>query len=181
MLLTGQSKRSTIADEVMRELMLKAIKDGDRDAVDMLCMRGSKGYWKDDDGTPFLLIAAERGDVEICKLLIWSGAMHDSRDKYGNYASHIFARNGNLFGLGLCRDYELKLEGINYNDENVLHVALKNKKYRFAWCAYKHLPYTYMFSEDINKTKPIDLLPADIPFLHKSFRFLIEYKRKHQK
>lgn len=161
--------------------MLKAIKDGDRDAVDMLCMQGAKGYWKDDDGTPFLLIAAETGDVEICKLLIWSGAGHDSRDKDGNYASHIFARSGNLFGLGLCNDYDLKLEGINYNDENILHVALKNKKYRFAWCAYKYLPYTYMFAKDNNKIAPIDLLPTDIPFIHKSFLFLIEYKRKRQK
>ena len=95
----------------LHPLLKMAALAGVRTAVQLHIRRGENIDAVDDIGRSPLLLAAERGHVEICKLLLDAGADPVRRDIEGNDALTLAMRNGHTKAALLLRERLAPLDG----------------------------------------------------------------------
>ena len=72
-----------------------AARQGDRDVVRVLLQQGADVNTAEGDGMSALHWAADRGDVEMTKMLVYAGANIDSATRIGHYTPlHVASRGG---------------------------------------------------------------------------------------
>ena len=81
--------------------LMKAVKDGDADAVRELLKRPNAGKASDADGTTALQWAADRDDLPMAQMLLRAGADVTAANRYGVTPMYSAALNGDAAMLAL--------------------------------------------------------------------------------
>ncbi len=142
---------------IVHEMIAKAIKTGDSEALGLLfgyCEKlGEKidvDYFSNDrQGSTHLMIAADKGDITSMEILIEHGADINSKDSRGNTALSRALREGNR----RVTSFLLDQEGVSFEERNNLGIA----------------PIHYAaFQGDLEAVKKMVALGADVNLLTKS-------------
>ncbi len=88
--------------------MKLAVVSGATDAVRLQIQRGLKVDMTDKDGRSLLMLAASRGHIEVCRLLLDAGADMDLVDAFGKNASQHAELSKNRDVVALFEDYLAK-------------------------------------------------------------------------
>ncbi|XP_068748124.1 serine/threonine-protein phosphatase 6 regulatory ankyrin repeat subunit B-like isoform X2 [Montipora capricornis] len=102
--------------EDLKELMDFEILDDD---VHQTC--------KEENGDSPLHIAARKGNVEICRLLVQSGAKTDAKNADGNTILHIAAELGDVAMARFLYSAKAKPNIVNNDGDTPLHLACQRK------------------------------------------------------
>ena len=95
----GEDYRKIIEKKGMQftqESFLKEVKAGSREHVELFIKAGIDINSRDKDGSTALMVASERGDVQMAQLLIQNGADVNAKNIDGYTALMYVAYKGNL-------------------------------------------------------------------------------------